>query len=326
MKIRISKNKSSVLFFAIVFLLISIFNHNSAIKLNAAPQTAIGKVDLKALILLHPSMRSYNPYMQGFKLNSDQVTQSRIKQKSQEHKSELKQLQTRAKVIEGRITATQRKYNREMEILANNYLDGIETLATGPRTLKRKEYNLKKSQTESEYAARLQSYGIELIQIEDKIAQLERLSYEPGYTGPEETQKRFNNIINEIRQYTKQIAGRKGIEIVLNSKSRDLNKFKQKDTVLAPDLNYNKIFQMPFPRAIRNDQPAIQGYYSNITSLAKSWLHSGSDILKPFSNPIIENDIFIGGQDLTIEVLTAIFKAYKIDPNIGNAVIKSVLE
>ncbi|MGM0598869.1 MAG: hypothetical protein ACQETH_03520 [Candidatus Rifleibacteriota bacterium] len=326
MKTRISPKHSKFLVCSSIILLLSIFNHASSSKLNAARQTAIGKVDLKALILLHPSMRSYNPYMQGFKLKADQVTQARAKQQSQEHKSELKQLQTKAKAVEGRITETQRKFNREMELLTNNYLEGIEHLATGPRRLKKKEYDLKKSEKEAEYGARLQSYGVQLLQIEEKIDQLEKASYEPGYTTFEETQKKFNRILNEIRQYTKQIANRKGIEIVLNSKSRDLKFLEKEKSVISPDLNYNKIFKMPFPKAIRNDKPAIQGYYSNLTSMAKNWLHNGSDILQPFSNKVIDNDIFIGGQDLTVEVLKAIFKAYKIDPNIGNAVIQSVLE
>jgi hypothetical protein len=287
---------------------------------------AIGKVDLKALILLHPSMRSYNPYMQGFKLNADKVTQARAKQQSQESQSELKNLQTQARIIEGRITATQRKYNREMATLTNNYLDGLEHLATAPRALKKKEYDRIKSEKEVEYAAKLQSYGVQLLQIEEKIDHLKKASYEPGYTTFEETQKRFNGIVNEIRQYTKQIANRKGIEIVLNSKSRDIKLLTQEKSVISPDLNYNKIFQTPFPNAIRNDPAAIQGYYSNITSMAENWLHNGSDILAPFNSKVIDNDIFIGGQDLTVEVLKAIFKAYKIDSNIGNAVIKSVLE
>lgn len=291
----------------------------------AAGKVLIGKVDLKALVLLHPAMRSYNPYLQAFKVDPAKVHASVAQQKSEEHQGEIRKLDAQIRLLQGRLHETRKKFDREMERLSQNYLANIDKLATGPRALKRKEYDLAQNRTQITYNAKLQSYAAQLNQAEDRRSKLEKVAYNVGYTDPEATQKQFAAIINEIRQYTRQIATNKGIEVVLNSKSRDLRKITSRQAqVMAPELNYDKVFSMPFPSQLRNDSAAINGYYQNITSMAAGWLAHGSDILEPFSNQILENDIFIGGTDLTNEVLASIFKTYKVDNNIGNAVIQSI--
>ncbi len=173
----------------------------------AAPKVLIGKVDLKTLVLLHPAMRNYNPYMQAFKIDASRVPQAVMKQKADEHKGELQKLQADSRLFQGRIHELRRNHNREAEKLANNYLDGIEKLATGPRALKRKEYDIARNRKEAAFHAKLQALSAKLTQTDDRIERLEKISYNIGYTAPEATQKQFASIINEIRQYTMQILG-----------------------------------------------------------------------------------------------------------------------
>jgi hypothetical protein len=161
---------------------------------------------------------------------------------------------------------------------------------------------------------------------EEKLNRLNKIAYQVGYTDPEETRKKFNAILNEIRQYTQQQATIKNVQVVLNSSLSSSLKLESRrnDTVMPPELDYSKVFSLPFPREISKDAAAIAGYYGNITSLASNWLMHGDKILDPFRAAILDNDVFIGGVDLTADVLVAIFRAYKIDPNIGNAVIQSI--
>ncbi len=316
------RQNKKIVFYLVVGLLLSL---GSCVESRAAAKVLIGKVDLKALVLLHPGMRSYNPYLQAFRVDPAKVSTSVANQKSEEQHREIDELNARIRLLEGRLHETRRNYNREMERIAKQYLDKIDTLATGPRALKRKEYDIAQNRTDASFNAKLQSYSAQLEQAEDRRSKLEKVAYHVGYTDPETTQKQFAAIINEIRQYTRQIAANKGIEVVLNSKSRELKATLQAQSqVLAPDLNYDKLFAIPFPNEIRNDSAAINGYYQNITSLAANWLGHGTSILEPFSTQMLDNDIFIGGVDLTVEVLAAIFRSYKIDNNIGNAVIQSI--
>jgi AraC-like DNA-binding protein len=320
MTVKSKKIQSPIVILAGLFILIAA----CAWQANAATKALIGKIDLKAVILLHPGMRSYDPYLQAFKVDPAKVPQTIMQQKSDQHKGEIESLTAQARLLQGRIHELQRNFNREIDRISSNYLDGLDTLATGPRALKRQQYELSKNRAETSFNAKLHALGAQLSQAEERLNRLEKIAYHVGYTDPETTQKQFLAIINEIRQYTQQIANQKGIEVVLNSKSRELKALKNENPVLAPDLDYEKIFRQPFPNEIRNDSAAISGYYQNITSLAQNWLSHGSDILQPFSNQIIDNDIFIGGTDLTVEVLAAIFRTYKVDSNIGNAVIQAI--
>lgn len=290
----------------------------------AAGRALIGKIDLRALVLLHPAMRSYDPYLQAFKIDPARVSSTVARQKSEQHQSEIDNLDSEIRHLQGRIHETKRNFDREMERIANNYVDGIESLATGPRALKKKEYDLAQGRIEATFSARLQALGAQLSQAEDRRNKLEKIAYHVGYTDPEATQKQFAAIINEIRQYTQQIASQKGIDVVLNSGGRALKSSGAQNQVMAPNLNYDRIFTMNFPNEIRNDSAAISGYYQNLSSLASNWLVHGNSILQPFSSQILDNEIFIGGVDLTVDVLASIFRTYKIEKNVGNAVIQSV--
>lgn len=317
-----NQNLTRTSLFAIIIMLLVPLICNS--NLYGAPTTLIGKIDLKAVVLLHPAMRSYDPYTQAFKVDAAKVSPALMKQKAEEHKGDIEKLQAQSRLLLGRIHELQRNFNREMDKLSNNFLDGLESLATGPAALKRKQYSLTKDRTEASFNAKLQALGAQLTQTDERLAKLEKISYQVGYTDPETTQKQFTAIINEIRQFTQQIANQKGIQVVLNSKSREIKSFANNATIIAPELDYDKVFRMPFPNDIRNDSAAIGGYYQNVTSLASNWLAQGTNILSPFSGQMLDNDIFIGGTDLTAEVLAAVFRNYKVDKNIGNAVIQAI--
>ncbi len=283
----------------------------------------VGKINLKAVVMLHPAMTSYDPGVQAFKVDASKVPQQQMQQKASQHQAELNELASTIKSLQGRISETHRNYNRQVEELSSRYTDGIEELATGPAAMRRQDYVVDQGKAESAYHAKLTALGAQLSTAEEKHDKLSRIAYTVGYTEPEETRRKFSAILNEIRQYTQQIATQKNVQVVLNTSLSSVLA-RTRDAVVAPDLDYGKIFSVPFPREISNDSAAVAGYYGNISNMAANWLSNSDKVLEPFKAAMLDNDVFIGGVDLTPEVLAAIFKAYKIDPNIGNAVIQSV--
>ncbi|MDD3147660.1 MAG: hypothetical protein PHD82_10185, partial [Candidatus Riflebacteria bacterium] len=283
----------------------------------------IGKINLKAVVMLHPAMTSYDPGVQAFKVDATRVPQQQMQQKASQHQAELNELTSTIKSLQGRISETHRNYDRQIEELSTRYTSGLEELATGPAALRRQDYLIDQGRAEAAYHARLIALGAQLSTAEEKYEKLSRIAYTVGYTDPDETKRKFSAIINEIRQYTQQIAVQKNVQVVLNTSLSSVLA-RTRETVVAPDLDYGKVFAVPFPREIANDSAAVAGYYGNISSMAANWLSNSDKILEPFKAAMLDNDVFIGGVDLTSEVLAAIFKAYKIDPNIGNAVIQSV--
>jgi hypothetical protein len=283
----------------------------------------IGKVNVKALILLHPSMASYDPYKKAFKISQNQASTKQIEQNQKASQERVSELQNKANFLRGKIEENHRNFDRQLQKLSENYLRNIDEVATGPAAMKRQQYKIDANLLQTAFNAKIQSLGGQLMKVEDELDNLNRMAYHPGFTDPEDTQKRFFAIVNEIKQYTHQIASKKGIPVVLNSNT--ISGLKgQKERIIPADLDYGKLFQMPFPNEIRNDSGAISGYYSNISSLAYNWLVNGDTVLQPFETSLVNMDIFIGGIDLTNEVAATIFRAYKIDQNLGNAILQSI--
>ncbi len=283
----------------------------------------VGKINLRAVVLLHPAMTSYDVERQAFKVDATKVPQQQMQQKASQHQAALDELTATIKSLQGRIQETHRNYNRQMEEISARYTDGIDQLATGPAAIRKQEFRVDQGKAESAYHAKLTAIGAQLATAEEKYDRLSRIAYAVGFTDPDETRKKFAAIIGEIRQYTQQIATQKNVQVVLNTSLSSVLA-RTRENIVPPDLDYGRIFSIPFPREIANDSAAVGGYYGNVTSMAANWLSHGDKILEPFKSVMLDNDVFIGGVDLTAEVLAAIFKAYKIDPNIGNAVIQSV--
>ncbi len=284
----------------------------------------IGKVNLKAMILLHPSMASYDPYKEAFRLSGKQASPQQVQQKLKENQTRISELENKANFLRGKIEETHRNFDRQLQKLSDSYLSNLSEVATGQAGLQRQQYKLDSHRSETTFNAKLQSLGGQLMKVEEEIDKLNKVAYHPGYTNPEETNKRFYAIISEIKQYTHQIATKKGIQVVLNSNTVSKPSSSNKDMVMPAELDYGKIFALRFPNEIRNDAGAISGYYSNISSLAYNWLVHGEKVLNPFQASLINTDIFIGGVDLTNEVMTSIFRAYKIDQNLSNAILQSI--
>ncbi len=286
----------------------------------------VGKINLKAVLLLHPAMASYDPAYQAFKVDASRVSPQVQQQKAAQHKAELEKLSSTLKSTQAKIHELRRNHDRNMQNLSNQYVSGIEKLATGPAGLKRQEYLINSNRTESAFNAKLQAMNNQLLMAQEQYDRLSKVAYHVGHTDPDETKRKFSAILNEVRQYTQQIATQKNVQVVLNTSLSSSLKLDNRNNniVMPPELDYAKVFSIPFPREISGDEAAVAGYYGNITSLAFNWLTHGDKILDPFRASILDNDVFIGGVDLTPDVLVSIFRAYKIDTHIGNAIIQSL--
>lgn len=316
--------KRIVIFAAVILFVFSI--QTESVAQRSREIALVGKINLKAVILLHPAMASYDPAYQAFKVDVSKVSPQIQQQKAAQHKAELDKLSASIKSFQAKVQELRRNHDRNMQNLSSQYVSGLEKLATGPAGLKRQEYLISSNRAEAAFNAKLQAMNSQLLQTQDQYDRLAKVAYHVGHTDPDETRKKFAAILNEVRQYTQQIATQKNVQVVLNSSLSSSLKLDKRNTysVIPPELDYGKTFNIPFPREIASDEAAVSGYYGNITSLAHNWLSHGDKILDPFRASILDNDVFIGGVDLTNEVLVSIFKAYKIDTHIGNAIIQSL--
>ena len=289
----------------------------------------IGKVDFRALVLLHPSMMKYDPQKCAFKLDAAKSgSQQQNLQRSKERQERILQLENEERALRAKITELHRNHTRDLSAATDAYVSSIAKLATGPAGMKQQQFEIDKMQLESSYQAKLKSVSGQLIVTGEERERLEKVVLHPGYTTPEETAGRFAAIVKEVRQIIQQTASQRGIQIVLNSSyQRSLRAIPaERDGFVPADLSYYKIFTLPFTREVEGNHNFVAGYYENLTGMARDWLNHGNIILTSINSSLVDSDIIIGGTDLTGDVLSALFTSYNVNPNIAAAVIKAALE
>ena len=319
------KNKSIVL---IIVFILSLFKVGYAQRKS---DMGIGKVDLYTVILLHPSMIDFNPEIQAFSVQRDAYSMKKAEDEQNNNKEEVLKLEKQIKVIKSRIIEEDKKFMNKMDNLTKQHYDELSDLATGPAAMSEVEYKKKKDKEESEYFSKISHLNGEISIIEEQLNKLNKFSYYSDYTTPNETEKRIDAIINEVNTYIRRIAEQKGISVVLNSgykrmmKQYAANK-REGSGFIANAQSFGSIFKTPVNYSdLSEDTLALKGYYESINSRINSWLTDGAFILERKINYLANCDIIMGGQDLTGEVLSSLYKAYKLDSNISHAIIQNVI-
>lgn len=317
-----------MLFFLYVFLLLPT---NLYAQRRSASQL-IGTVDFRVLILLHPAMAKYEPNKKAFKIDSSKVAASQVEKRQKENQQRIRDLTTQTRRFQALMTEQHRNYEREMTRLSNNYLEKMKgNPATATAALESQTYNINRKLSETNHRAKLRMLGDQLAAATDHLTQLQRTAHHVGFSTPEETKQQFAAILAEVRQFVQQTAAQKGIEIVLNSgfrRSFSMSDQSQGRTV-PPGHSYETILSSPYQTPQGETQHFVNeyivGYYANIADQTKDWLRYESSILAPFAGDFVDTDIIMGGTDITAEVLTALFRRYQINENIGNAIIRAAV-
>ena len=285
----------------------------------------IGKLDLYSATMLHPAMMWYSPEKKAFKVSRDSVSKQKIVRENKSNEEERKKLESKMKTIKSRIKDEEQKYNNTIANLSQRYVNNLDKVGTAAAELNK--INFKKYSEEAliVYQAKVNSYYGEYTLCEDKLSKIEKVT-DDSYTSSEETDKRFLEIVNEIKMYAKRIADQKGISIVLNTGyKRLLTPSSNKVQAFVAGSNpFASIFSTAFPSELLRDEASIRGYYLGVESNVINWLEMARDSLGNSSRILVDEDIIVGGTDLTSDVLSSIYKAYKIDTNISNAIINSI--
>ena len=283
----------------------------------------IGKLDLYAVTLLHPSMIWYSPEKKAFKVSRDAVSKHKIATENKENSEERRKLEAKMKSLKARIKEEEERYNKAVQTYTHKYMDSIDEVGTATAELNRVKFKKYTEEASVNYHVKVNSYYGEYTLCEDKLSKLSS-TLDDNYTSPEETEKRFIEIINEVKAYAKRVADSKGITIVLNSGYKRLLSNNNRNSVLHEN-SFSNIFSTAFPTNLLNDEAAIRGYYLGIESTVENWLDNGSSLFGDIgAKALFNEEIIVGGVDLTADVLSSLYRNYKIDSNISNAIIKGL--
>ncbi len=318
-------------FKSICLLVIAMFfltNHETFAQKKS--DTGIGKVDLYVLLLLHPDMINYNTEMKAFTTKRDENSKKKAKAEEENNNKSIQELYSQMGEIKAKMKEEEQKYSKELDKINKKHIEELVDLATGPAELKKATFKQRLDRLEALHYSTMTLFAGQYSLVEDKLMKIKEFGFNENFTTPEETQKRFNAIIKETEEYIKKIAKQKGISIVFNSNYKRLMQnsiaisSKNKKTITM-DNSLNAIFNTAFPQELLSDKLAVEGYYGSVTRKTVTWLNEAGSILGRMKSSLVNSDIIIGGTDLTKDVLEALYKAYKLDPNISTAVIQSAI-
>ena len=285
----------------------------------------IGKVDYFALIMLHPSMMDYNPEIKAFAIKRDDYSLQKMKIEKRENSDDIIKLQKRIKALQARVVEEDKKFLDKMDKIKKKHLDELVDLATGPAAVSEIEYQNEVDKEDERHISKIYQLNGEITILEEELQKINHYVYSKDYTTPNETDKRIDTIIAEVNTYIKHIANQRGISIVLNSGYRRFYKkidfSASRDDYVSSPMTFGSIFVLNYEEG----DYALKGYYESVNSRVNSWLYEAGDILKKKTNYLVNCDVVLGGIDLTADVLNNLYKAYKIDQNVTNAIIQSLV-
>ena len=284
----------------------------------------IGKLDLLKAIVLHPSMVDYDTEFRAFKIQRDESDKNKVKKANDDIEKKQEKLRDEMKKVRTSIKEENERHDEQEDYLKRLYVDKIYDVSTGTAELAKANYYSRYQEETVIHEIKLRNLYGRYASLEEDYDKLDnRIS--DDYTSAEETEKKIDQIVDEIKKTMKKIADKKGISIVLNSRNKKSNQINNSANIPSLEaVSLDKILNAPFPAKLAKDEAAVKGYYLEIESKTQNWLDYSDSILGSTNYKLADEDILLGGEDLTYDVLSSLYSTYKIDPNISKAVLQCI--
>ena len=296
--------KQKILTYLLLFVFLTI---NLTANAQKKSITGIGKVDMYVLLLLHPDMINYNTEKQAFEIKRNDASKKKAEKEQKVNSEEIEKINYLMKELKDKMVEEDKKYMKKSDELRKSYMNELVELATGPAAVRTITYRHVLEEADAVHFSIMNSYVGEYASLEEKLFKLKKYGFNEGFTTPEETNKRFETIMNETTDYIKKIAKKRGVEVVLNSGYKRIMRKSlnlPNDNWLIPiDRSLGGIFKPSFPQELSNDELGIKGYYESLNNKTRFWLDNASPLLERMKSNLVNSDIILGGTDLTEEVL-----------------------
>lgn len=269
----------------------------------------LGACDLNLVFLMHPRMRDYNFLVQSFraplpaKLNVP--AEFYLKQRNDQRLAFLKQLDSRKALFEG----SQKKLESQIKQLRMEFEREITSLKSEPGAIRKIEI------AEDRYfKSRMELEG----QIQELVTNYRKWKAENTveiYLPEPARNKLFRSISIEIQESLRKLSKTHGIDLIFNKPLKNTraspltpgNSFDY--TTLA---NYENHFAllMRRPMAVGEGNAALstRGLYRSMAPYFSNY-----EQIFQYFKPVLSQHLFLGqGRDLTTEVLSHLWRKYKI--------------
>lgn len=287
----------------------------------------VGVVDLAAVLLFHPYMLNYEPAQKAFlkAASTGGAGEKPSDAAAQGSREQVDQLVQQQKELEARMSELRTKYDNELMQAQGEFEDQLAKLPKAKGMVAKVHHEQRNAQREMKFNAEYRSLQAQSDLLNERIAQATGSSQGSQFLSPGESEKKFRDLLEEVRVVTRQVAAQRGISIVLDSSEAGVRQvFDQPRSEPLGENAFKSIFAQKLPPNAGRDQPSGQGMQLVQRDLAVSWYRSRGALLEPFRNVLGGSFVVSGGYDLTQEVLAALWARYRLDASYQALILQAI--
>ncbi|NLI79265.1 MAG: hypothetical protein GX442_22825 [Candidatus Riflebacteria bacterium] len=315
-----------LLLLAVLTVLVAGAHH----PLPAADAPVIGTVDLAALLVFHPGMAAYDPFNRAFLATGPATATgpaaadpARSAPASQDRRRDL---EGKIAALEARMDELRARFDADRRAAQAAFDANLPGLATGPALLETHRHTARLNGLSLRFHGQMRALQVQIGQLRDAIGEELSTGLPSRFTTPAETWRRFQAILEEVRQVTRQVAAARGLTVVLDAGPARLARGGSDHDApdLPSNLEYGEMFSPAAPSADAPDPLAAQGLLDLQRSRADNWFRNRGPILQPFAALCDNTFVVAGGCDLTCEVMTALLTRHGVGSDVQAVILQAV--
>lgn len=253
-------------------------------SISNAQQVQVGYVNVADVMLLHPTMRYFDPSAKRFKLEALKGinTEKRAEENKTKFKADLSKLEQNLKELEAEREELRETYNNKIESIGNS----LE----------------KKSKIDEKFRNDSEELRKKIYFAKQKIEIFKNSSIYTGFTTQGETSKLFSLMLDDVYDAMEQVANHYKVSFVFNS-SAEITYIEGRMTANNPMGDFFENFDQ---KVQERDGKKIMGaaFYSWLTEKNSTFLNCNDRRLTSF--------VMRGGYDLTPAVIDGVYQKHKI--------------
>ena len=290
----------------------------------------VGTVDFTVLVMLHPAMADYDVEKSAFKIlrpKSSPEGKAQVELLA----NELKSLKEREKYLDNKLEELRAQTEKSYEEIKQRYYYAVTDpeIATGTKINEEKKFEYEVNELNSNNDKQELELQTELANVRIKISKIENSTEIELYTTVDETEKKINSIVSEIKNTIKKVAEKNEMSVVLNSSSERMVRsvvIKQKSSANIGQLSYSGILRsdsVPNMLRVTKNNPEVKEYNSFYQDV-RFWLSKEKEVLGNNYRLVPAESVILGGKDITKDVLWALFKDYNVRTDTAKSIINAL--
>ena len=264
-----------------------------------AETAQFGYVNVATVVLLHPTMKHFDPMSKLFKLDAlkNIDSEERIEENRLKYRVDLNKLEDELKAIESKRIELEEIYlERSENIIAS------EEQLNSMSNKEKKAYEEKRAKLENDYTKEADELRLKAAYAKQRIEAFRKKEKYTNFATQGETNQLFSLILDDVYEAIKAVTKKKQLSFVFNSSAE----ITYIESQMTAENRLSEFFDN-FKEILDNPDGKV------ITGAAiTSWLEEKNFTFLNCSDPRLFSFVITGGVDLTPEVIDYVYAKHKV--------------